>query len=164
MGVCRRETPCLPQTHKLWWGGHNNGLPSSSVSDSCSPSLLLYSLCLFVTCLSLFHWSLASHYLYLSLPFFLSLCCRCLTVTLSSYGCYSILIWLFCSGTHTHMLLPFSWLRFPLYSPSCSSPVLLLELWDLSVCLLVRHCYSDTENGWTSQINSYCCLERRPTS
>lgn len=87
-------------------------------------SIPTLSLHLFVTCLFL-HLSLTSHYaslsfsLYLSVSplfFSLSLHCRCLTVTLSSHGCCSILIWLFCSGTDTHMLLPFSWLHFTLYS------------------------------------------------
>lgn len=50
----------------------------------------------------------------MSLSFSLSPHCRCLTVTLSSYGCCSILIWLFCSGTDTHMLSPLSWLSIPL--------------------------------------------------
>lgn len=43
----------------------------------------------------------------------LSLHCRCLTVLLSSHGCCSILIWLFCSEKDAHMLSSFSWLHFP---------------------------------------------------
>lgn len=42
----------------------------------------------------------------MSLP--VSLRCRCLTITLSSYESCSILIWLFCSGTDTHILPPSS--------------------------------------------------------
>lgn len=74
--------------------------------------------------LSLYHLSVPPFVTYI--PLFLSLClilslslslhCRCLTVTLSSHGCCSILIWLFCSETDTHMLSPFSWLHCILYS------------------------------------------------
>lgn len=65
----------------------------------------------------------------MSLSFSLSPCCRCLTVTLSSYGCCSILIWLFCSGTDTHMLSPLSWL-----SIHFSPPLDRYLAWTSTIC------------------------------
>lgn len=65
----------------------------------------------------------------MTLSFSLSPCCRCLTVTLSSYGCCSILIWLFCSGTDAHMLSPLSWL-----SIHFSPPLDRYLAWTSTIC------------------------------
>lgn len=66
----------------------------------------------------------------LSLSHSLSHRCRCLTVTLASYGCCSILIWLLCSGADTHMLSPFSWFHFTFFSLLFSPPSMAVTLFE----------------------------------
>lgn len=109
-------TSCLfvpnpPQLICLWFTVPLYLLPLMFYSPSgcvCQlrlfPSVSLSPVCFYIL-------SLASHYPPHPLH------CRYLTVTLSSYDCCSILIWIFCSETDSHMLLLMSWFHFTLFTP-----------------------------------------------